>query len=70
MIQFLQCVDGYKTYIMIALTALDAVGVAQGWWEEGKVREIAEFALTGAAYRSGVSKRRHFPTRRGGSRDL
>ena len=48
---------GYKTYIMIAITALDAIGTQLGWWEEGSIRQISELALTAAALRQGVKSK-------------
>jgi len=53
--EILNFLVGKKTYIMIAIDALDAVGVLQGWWDEGKMRHIIELALTGAAYRAGIN---------------
>lgn len=47
---------GKKTYVMIAVDALDQIGVAQGWWEGSRVREIVEAAFTAGFFRAGVTK--------------
>ena len=52
--QVLTWLRGKKTYVMIAVDAIDQVGIAQGWWEESKLRAIAEFVLTVGFLRAGV----------------
>jgi len=47
---------GKKTYIMIAVDAVDQFGVVQGWWTDSPLRYIAEFVLTGGALRNGLPK--------------
>ena len=54
--QILEFLRGKKTYIMIAVDALDQVGIAQGWWEESRLREVVEFAFTMGFLRAGVEK--------------
>ena len=54
---FFALLAGYKTYIMIAVTALDAIGTQLGWWEEGGIRQVGELALTAAALRQGVKSK-------------
>lgn len=54
--QIIEFLQGKKTYIMIGVAALDALGAAQGWWEENSVREIVEGALTFMFLRMGVTK--------------
>lgn len=53
--QVLDFLVGKKTYIMIAVDALDQLGVVQGWWEGARVREIVEMALTLGFLRAGVN---------------
>lgn len=47
---------GKKTYLMIVVDALDQIGVAQGWWEGSRIREIVEAAFTMGFFRAGVTK--------------
>ena len=54
--QILEWLKGKKTYIMIGVDALDQIGVVQGWWDENRAREIAEFVFTAAFLRAGVEK--------------
>ena len=56
MMQILEFLRGKKTYIMIGVDALDQVGIALGWWEESRLREIVEFAFTMGFLRAGVEK--------------
>jgi hypothetical protein len=53
--QILDFLVGKKTYIMIVVDALDQLGVALGWWEEARIREIFEAALTLGFLRAGVN---------------
>ena len=53
--QILDFLVGKKTYLMIVVDALDQVGIAQGWWEEARIREIIEGALTLGFLRAGVN---------------
>lgn len=53
--QILDFLVGKKTYMMIAVTALDSVGVQQGWWAEGGLRQVVEMALAAAFLRAGVN---------------
>ena len=55
MIKVWELLAGKKTYIMAAILGIDAAGVALGWWDEGKFRQIAEGILTLLAFRSGIS---------------
>ena len=54
--QILEFLRGKKTYVMIAVDALDQIGVAQGWWDESRIREIAEFMFTAGFLRAGIEK--------------
>jgi len=53
--QVLDFLVGKKTYLMIAVDALDQLGIALGWWEEAKIRNIIEFVLTAGFLRAGVN---------------
>lgn len=55
MTSFLSSLAGWKTYIMIAVTTLDAIGAQLGWWQADTVRQMIEGALGAAALRSGVA---------------
>lgn len=53
------CVEwlkGKKTYIMILVGAVDQIGVTQGYWDEGRLREIAEATLGFIFLRMGVKE--------------
>ena len=54
--QILEFLRGKKTYVMIAVDALDQVGVAQGWWEGSRIREVVEFMFTAGFLRAGIEK--------------
>ena len=56
MASILQAVSGYKTYIVAAAAGVDAFGVALGWWEENRIREIVEGLFTVIFLRMGVQK--------------
>jgi hypothetical protein len=53
--EILDFLVGKKTYVMIAVDALDQVGIAMGWWEEAKLRNIVEFVLTAGFLRAGIN---------------
>lgn len=53
--QILDFLVGKKTYIMIGVDALDQLGVALGWWDSARIREIVEAALTLGFLRAGVN---------------
>ena len=53
--QVLDFLVGKKTYIMIGIDALDQLGILWGWWEEAKLREIIEAALTVGFLRAGLN---------------
>jgi len=55
MIQVWEFLKGRKTYLMAAVIGLDATGVALGWWDDGKLRQITEGIFTLLALRSGIS---------------
>lgn len=54
--QIIEFLRGKKTYVMIAVDALDQVGIALEWWSESRLREIVEFAFTAGFLRAGVEK--------------
>jgi hypothetical protein len=53
--QILDFLVGKKTYVMIVVDALDQLGIALGWWDEARVREIVEAALTMGFLRAGIN---------------
>lgn len=53
--EILDFMVGKKTYIMIGVDALDQLGIALGWWDEAKVRNIVEFVLTAGFLRAGIN---------------
>ncbi len=53
--EILDFLVGKKTYVMIVIDAIDQIGIAQGWWEEAKLRHIIEGALTLGFLRAGVN---------------
>jgi hypothetical protein len=53
--QVLDFLVGKKTYIMIVVGALDQLGIALGWWDEARIREIVEAAFTLGFLRAGVN---------------
>ena len=55
-LQVIDFLQGKKFYIMVAIDALDQVGVYQGWWDEHRIREIVEGLFTAFALRAGVAK--------------
>lgn len=50
----IEWLKGKKTYIMIAVVALDELGATQGWWAADHLREVIELALGGAAARAAL----------------
>ena len=46
---------GKRTYIMIAVAALDKIGELQGWWAPEAMRQLVELALYGTFLRMGVT---------------
>lgn len=48
--------EGYRTYIVAVIAALDAAGAALGYWEESHFRNTAELVLGGIFLRAGVKK--------------
>jgi hypothetical protein len=55
MIKVWEFLSGKKTYIMAAIIGLDAAGTAMGWWEEARIREVAEGIFTLLAVRAGIA---------------
>jgi len=53
--EILNFLVGKKTYIMIGVDAIDQLGIAQGWWDEARIREIIEGALTLGFLRAGIN---------------
>lgn len=53
--EILDFLVGKKTYIMIGVDALDQLGIALQWWDEARIREIVEGALTLGFLRAGVN---------------
>jgi hypothetical protein len=53
---FIAMVSGYKTYIVLVIAAVDAIGAVSGLWPESSIREIVEGTLIFAFMRMGISK--------------
>ena len=53
---FVDFINGKKTYIMIAVAAVDAVGAQLKWWEADSIRQIVEAMFTTIFLRMGVTK--------------
>ena len=55
MIKVWEFLNGKKTYIMALVIGVDATGAALGWWDEARIREVAEGIFTLLAVRAGIA---------------